>query len=260
MGFDEVFRDAPECMPNLHLAFGDLPAIDKGGLHRLVADLETFDAVLVDSATALDYGKVGRGELDVFRRHYRELALLQHAARESRKCLLLLAHTRKGSEVSKSSPDDISDATGGKVAAIDAYWALQEDPKRGLWRLTVRGRNASTSPLALRHDREGDGHWHSLGPWDGVDAVLPDAVANESTDEAPPARDNTIAEDIVLVLDLLGPTLETRAVVQRMQPRSESAVMGALRALERCKVVERLHVDGAHAGRVGRPGSLWRLL
>lgn len=254
MGFDAVFCKSPQYMANLVLAFGDLPPIDKGGLQQLADDLAAFDAVLIDSATALDYGKVGRGELDVFRRHYREFSILQRAARKAKKCLFVLAHTRKGSDVSKSSPDDISDATGGKAAAIDAYWALQEEPKRGAWRLTVRGRHKASPPLALQHDKD-NGHWHSLGPWDALDpAAAPLALDNEPENMPPP----TIAEELALVLDLCGPALETAELVQQLRGHAESSVLAALRNMAKEGKLTRSRA-AKRPGTMGRAGSVWIL-
>lgn len=250
MGFDKTFRELPHCKPNLVLAFGDLPPIDEGGLQRLSADLATFDAVLLDSATALDYGKVGRGELDVFRRHYREFSILQRAARKAGKCLFVLSHTRKGSDVGKSAPDDISDSTGGKAAAIDAYWALQEDPKRDAWRLTVRGRYKACAPLALRQEKDNSGHWTNLGPWDALDLTA--MPADESEDARP-----TISEELVLVLDLCGP-LETAELVRRMREHAESSVLAALRNMEKGGTVARSRA-ARRPCTMGRPGSRWSL-
>lgn len=243
MGFDDAFRGSPECQPNLSLAFGDLPRIDRGGLQRLAEDLRAFDVVLIDSATALDYGKVGRNELDVFRRHYREFSVLQRAARREGKCLFVLSHTRKGSDVGKSSPDDISDSTGGKAAAIDAYWSLQEDQKRDAWRLTVRGRYKACAPLALRHDTESGGHWNCIGPWDAVQ--LPAAGTGPST----------IREKILDVLPLFEPA-DTAEVVALLPGHAEKAVLAELCSLAEDGYLRRK--KGAHhAGKPGRPSSLW---
>ena len=252
MGYNEVFRNAPQYIPNLELEFGDMPPIDKGGMLRLTEDLAAFDVVLVDSATALDYGEVGRGEMDVFRRHYREMQVLQRAARKNGKCLLVLTHARKGSDLYKATPGDMSNSTGGTTAAVDCSWGLQEDTKRtdNVWRLTVQGRYPGTEPLAVQHDKAGGGHWRSLGRWADLAglAPLPDA-ANETAGP-------TLEQRIVDLLPIVEPATTEQVAAGCPGHNKQTVVVTLSRMRQKGKVQRR---PGPRMGAQGRPASLWEL-
>ena len=249
-----------EQMKYLDLRFGDLPPLDGEGLERLKHDLQEFDLVIVGSATVLEHGTNGRKELDVFKRHYREMQVLQKIARQTGKCLLLLAHTRKGSTVERGWPDDVSDSTGGKLAAVDAYIVLQECEKvRGLWRLTVRGRYSGMEPKAVQHNKD-TGHWECLGDWDQVYA---DALAGR---EVVPAKEKkrTCAEDVVESIgffdSIFGTGVPTHNIVDHLARRyARPTVMAALRSLADSGAVVQSADGSANRSGMGRPGSLWSL-
>lgn len=252
MGLADWFETEDQ-LENLVLLFGDLEPLDGLGLERLQRDLQEYDAVIVDSSSALDHGTNGSKARDVFRRHYQELRVLQNLARKSGRCLVLLTHTRKGSTVEQAAPDDVGNATGGTVAAADAYWVLQESRKTpGLWRLTVRGRYAGPQPMALRHDRA-TGHWELVGDWD------------ESIETASPAGVQTVLQRceaaIRELLEVLSeaPTCLIQQVLSK-RGMKESAVLATLRTLADRGSVERVSSAYRPLAGVGRPGSVWRLV